>query len=113
MLPTQSMNLKKVLKKVMYACMSAAMIAVPTVPAYAAQNDVIDTTRTASLTIHKYDMTAAKKGGVNLDQFTSTGKQDVAAEEALKNYAIKGVEFSYLRVGDVEQQSENGKGKIR
>lgn len=28
MLPTQSMNLKKVLKKVMYACMSAAMIAV-------------------------------------------------------------------------------------
>ena len=60
-LPTQSMNLKKVLKKVMYACMSAAMIAVPTVPAYAAQNDVIDTTRTASLTIHKYDMTAAKK----------------------------------------------------
>lgn len=109
MLPTQSMNLKKVLKKVMYACMSAAMIAVPTVPAYAAQNDVIDTTRTASLTIHKYDMTAAKKGGVNLDQFTSTGKQDAAAEEALKNYAIKGVEFSYLRVGDVEQQSENGK----
>ena len=80
MLPTQSMNLKKVLKKVMYACMSAAMIAVPTVPAYAAQNDVIDTTRTASLTIHKYDMTAAKKGGVNLDQFTSTGKQDAAAE---------------------------------
>lgn len=56
MLPTQSMNLKKVLKKVMYACMSAAMIAVPTVPAYAAQNDVIDTTRTASLTIHKYDI---------------------------------------------------------
>ena len=109
MLPTQSMNLKKVLKKVMYACMSAAMIAVPTVPAYAAQNDVIDTTRTASLTIHKYDMTAAKKGGVNLDQFTSTGKQNTAAEAALEKYAIKGVEFSYLRVGDVEQQSENGK----
>ena len=89
--------------------MSAAMIAVPTVPAYAAQSDVIDTTRTASLTIHKYDMTAAKKGGVDLDQFTSTGKQDTAAEEALKNYAIKGVEFSYLRVGDVEQQSEGGR----
>lgn len=103
------MNLKKVFKKVMYACMSAAMIAVPTVPAYAAQSDVIDTTRTASLTIHKYDMTAAKKGGVDLDQFTSTGKQDTAAEEALKNYAIKGVEFSYLRVGDVKQQSEGGR----
>ena len=103
------MNLKKVLKKVMYACMSAAMIAVPTVPAYAAQSDVIDTSRTASLTIHKYDMTAAQKGGVDLSQFTATGKQDAKAEEALKKYPIKGVEFSYLRVGDVEQQSEAGK----
>ena len=47
----------------MYACMSAAMIAVPTVPAYAAQNDVIDTTRTASLTIHKirHDSSEKKK----------------------------------------------------
>lgn len=63
---------EKVLKKVMYACMSAAMIAVPTVPAYAAQSDVIDTSRTASLTIHKYDMTAAQKGGVDLSQFTAT-----------------------------------------
>lgn len=54
-------------------------------------------------------MTAAKQGGVNLDNFTSTGKQDTAAEAALEKYAIKGVEFSYLRVGDVEQQSENGK----
>ena len=89
--------------------MSAAMIAVPTVPAYAAQSDVIDTSRTASLTIHKYDMTAAQKGGVDLSQFTATGKQDAKAEEALKKYPIKGVEFSYLRVGDVEQQSEAGK----
>lgn len=89
--------------------MSAAMIAVPTVPAYAAQSDVIDTSRTASLTIHKYDMTAAQKGGVDLSQFTATGKQDAKAEEALKKYPIKGVEFSYLRVGDVEQQSEGGR----
>ena len=46
---------------------------------------------------------------MDLNQFTSTGKQDQKAEDALKKYAIKGVEFSYLRVGDVEQQSENGK----
>ena len=76
---------------------------------HAAQSDVIDTSRTASLTIHKYDMTAAQKGGVDLSQFTATGKQDAKAEEALKKYPIKGVEFSYLRVGDVEQQSEAGK----
>ena len=51
----------------------------------------------------------SKTGGGNLDNFTSTGKQNTAAEAALEKYAIKGVEFSYLRVGDVEQQSENGK----
>jgi len=103
------MGLKKVFKKVMYTCMAVAMAAVPIVPAFAAQSDVIDSTRTGSLTIHKYDMTAAEKNGVDLNQFTSTGKQDQKAEDALKKYAIKGVEFSYLRVGDVEQQSENGK----
>ena len=85
------------------------MILAPIVNVKAASSDVIDTSKTGSLTIHKYDMTAAKQGGVNLDNFTSTGKQDTAAEAALEKYAIKGVEFSYLRVGDVEQQSENGK----
>lgn len=55
---------------------------------HAAQSDVIDTSRTASLTIHKYDMTAAQKGGVDLSQFTATGKQDAKAEEALKKYPI-------------------------
>ena len=79
------------------------------VPTEAAETDIIDTSKTGSITIHKYDMTAAKQGGVNLDNFTSTGKQDTTAEAALEKYAIKGVEFSYLRVGDVKQQSENGK----
>ena len=37
------------------------------------------------ITIHKYDMTAAQKGGVDLSQFTATGKQDAKAEEALTN----------------------------
>lgn len=108
MLPTQSMNLKKVLKKVMYACMSAAMIAVPTVPAYAAQNDVIDTTRTASLTIHKYDMTAAKKGGVNLDQFTSTIKdKTAAADEVLRIYEILTVHQKRLVLQKILKKEDN------
>lgn len=75
----------------------------------AATADVIDTGRTGTITIYKYDMTAAKQNGVNLNDFTSTGKQNTAAEAALKKYAIKGVEFSYLRVGDVEQNSDHGK----
>jgi len=97
------------IKKATVAALTAVMIFAPIANVKAASSDVIDTSKTGSLTIHKYDMTAAKQAGVNLDQFTSTGKQDTNAEQALKKYAIKGVEFSYLRVGDVEQQSENGK----
>ena len=103
------MRIKNIIKKATVAVLSAAMMLAPIVNVKAASSDVIDTSKTGSITIHKYDMTAAKQGGVNLDNFTSTGKQNTAAEAALEKYAIKGVEFSYLRVGDVEQQSENGK----
>ena len=103
------MRIKNMIKKATVAALTAVMIFAPIINVKAASSDVIDTSKTGSLTIHKYDMTAAKQAGVNLDQFTSTGKQDTNAEQALKKYAIKGVEFSYLRVGDVEQQSENGK----
>ena len=101
------MNIKKKITQMVSAIVCVLMIAA--VPVHAAATDVIDTTKTGSLTIHKYDMTAAQKGGIDLSQFTSTGKQNVTAEEMLKKYPIKGVEFSYLRVGDVKQQSENGK----
>ena len=107
------MNIKKMITKItagaLCMLMFAATIGQTISSVHAAQSDVIDTSRTASLTIHKYDMTAAQKGGVDLSQFTATVKQDAKAEEALKKYPIKGVEFSYLRVGDVEQQSEVGK----
>lgn len=107
------MNIKKRITKItagaLCMLMFAATVGQTISSVHAAQSDVIDTSRTASLTIHKYDMTAAQKGGVDLIQFTATGKQDAKAEEALKKYPIKGVEFSYLRVGDVEQQSEAGK----
>ena len=107
------MNIKKMITKItagaLCMLMFAATVGQTISSVHAVQSDVIDTSRTASLTIHKYDMTAAQKGGVDLSQFTATGKQDAKAEEALKKYPIKGVEFSYLRVGDVEQQSEAGK----
>ena len=103
------MRIKDFMKRAVVAMLTAAMMVTPIASVQAATTDVIDTSKTASLTIHKYDMTAAQKGGVDLSQFTATGKQDAKAEEALKKYPIKGVEFSYLRVGDVEQQSEAGK----
>ena len=101
------MKIKKMIKKIMSGIFCLLMFMTTTVPA--ASQDVVDTGKTGSFTIHKYDMTAAQKDGVDLSQFTSTGKQNTQAEEKLKKYAIKGVEFSYLRVGDVKQQSEGGK----
>ena len=103
------MKIQNMIKKIMIAVLSAAMMLAPIVNIKAASTDVVDTSKTGSITIHKYDMTAAKQAGVNTSQFTPIGKQDAAAEAALEKYAIKGAEFSYLRVGDVEQQSENGK----
>lgn len=101
------MKIKNRMSKIMAVLLCTLMIS--TIQVKAAGKDVIDTSKTGSITIHKYDMTAAKQAGVNVDKFTPTGKQDTAAEAELEKYAIKGVEFSYLRVGDVEQQSENGK----
>ena len=103
------MKIQNIIRKITIAVLSAAMMLAPIVNIKAASTDVVDTSKTGSITIHKYDMTSAKQAGVNTSQFTPTGKQDAAAEAALEKYAIKGVEFSYLRVGDVEQQSENGK----
>lgn len=65
-----------------------------------------------SFTIHKYDLTAAQKAGVDVSTFESTGLKNTAAETALAKYAIKGVEFTYLKVGEVKQISEAGKVQL-
>ena len=77
------MRIKNIIRKATVAALTAVMILAPIVNVKAASSDVIDTSKTGSLTIHKYDMTAAKQAGVNLDQFTSTGKQDTNAEQAM------------------------------
>ena len=79
----------------------------------------IDTSRTGSLTIYKYDLTNAEKDGVwdssyvSTGVFDQTGVNDVlgGSESALGNgeagygYAIKGVEFSYVQVADAAYKS--------
>ena len=81
----------------------------------------IDTARKGSLTIYKYDVTNAEKDGVwdssyvSTGVFDQTGVNDVlgSGESTLGNgetgygYAIKGVEFTYLRVADIVQFSES------
>ena len=68
------MRIKDFMKRAVVAMLTAAMMVTPIASVHAATTDVIDTSKTASLTIHKYDMTAAQKGGIDLSQFTATGK---------------------------------------
>ena len=81
----------------------------------------IDESRTGSLTIYKYDLTNTEKDGVwdssyvSTGVFDQTGVNDVlgGGESALGNgetgygYAIKGVEFSYVKVADIVTFSES------
>ena len=78
------MKIQNMIKKITIAVLSAAMMLAPIVNIKAASTDVVDTSKTGSITIHKYDMTAAKQAGVNTSQLTPTGKQDAAAEAALE-----------------------------
>lgn len=88
--------------------LSAACVVSSVLPVFAAPSDIIDTSRSASVTIHKYDMTAATNDGIDIYQYTANGKKDDDAEATLKDYVIEGVEFTYLRLGDINTESVNG-----
>lgn len=93
-------------------------------------NDIIDMSKKGSIDIYKYDQTSAEFDGVwsgagdtsvNVkvgdETFTvkSTGQENETLEKAMAKYAIKGVEFSYVYLGQVEQYSytANGKTEVR
>ena len=105
------MNLYKLLKCFGVLC-AVILFLTYGVYANAAGTDTIDTTKEGSLTIRKYDITSAEAAGVDVSTVISTGKIDVEAEALLNKYAIEGVEFSYLRVGNVETMSVNGNVKL-
>ena len=70
--------------------------------------DIIDESKTGSLTIYKYDITAAEAAGHYTEgTYKATGEKDYCVENAMKDYGIEGVQFSYLRLGDVETHSVN------
>lgn len=67
----------------------------------------IDSGRKASLSLCKYDITAASADGAwDAASYVSTGVQDDAVADKLAKYAIQGVEFSYLRVADIAMNNE-------
>ena len=83
---------------------------------------LIDEDALGSLTLYKYDLTNAEKDGVWDSSYVSTGVYDEtcvnnvlggATQSNLGNgevsygYAIKGVEFSYLKIADIVQFTES------
>ena len=81
-------------------------------------NATIDTTRSGSIDIYKYDLTRANTdnaAAAMIDSYVSTGVRDAALEAVLDDgtvndlgngeqsygFAIKGVEVSYLKVADI------------
>ena len=68
----------------------------------------IDTSKKASLSIYKYDITTASvEGAWDAESYVSTGLHDDAAVvDKLAKYAIQGVEFTYLRVADITMNNE-------
>lgn len=81
----------------------------------------IDESRTGSLTIYKYDLTGAEKDGVWDSSYVSTSVYDetgvnnvlggnastLGNGETGYGYAIKGIEFSFVKVADIVQFSES------
>ena len=62
----------------------------------------IDTERSTSLTLYKYDLTGAENDGVwGSQSYVSTGLADEQVNTALSQYAIQGVEFTYRNLADL------------
>ena len=67
----------------------------------------IDASKKASLSIYKYDITKASEDGVwDAESYVSTGLHDDAVIDKLNKYAIRGVEFTYLKVADATMSNE-------
>lgn len=112
----------KFVKKSGAMLMASAMMASTMVSAFAATStatnnntattndltnaDIIDESKKGSITIHKYDITSAEKDGAYTQGLKkATGEQDTDLENTLKKYQVEGVEFTYLKCGDIEQYS--------
>ena len=88
------------------ALLMAALMAVGLMTTAFAE-PTIDTSKKASLSIYKYDITKASEDGVwDAESYVSTGLHDDAVIDKLSKYAIQGVEFTYLRVADIAMSNE-------
>lgn len=123
----------KLISRIGALALAAALACTSLVSASAATIDkaTIDMNAKAQLSIYKYDFTNAKKDGVwNEKSYVSTGQYDARVNEILghttrtgadsassalgngqasNGYAIKGVEYTYLKIADITQFTESEK----
>ena len=79
-----------------------ASVLIPGVSAADEASATVDTEKPVSLTLYKYDTTtAAQDGAWDVSSYVSTGSYDSDVNAALSQYAIQGVEFSYIRLGQL------------
>lgn len=119
--------MKKTGKRLFPVIMTALLVLTTTVSAFALTVNVstINTGWTGSFDIYKYDITNAEKDGVWDSSYVSTGVRDSGIEDVLgsdtrktslnangevNGYAIKGVEFTYLKVADICTYTEEENG---
>ena len=94
-------KIHRVLAMLMAAIMALGLITT------AFAEPTIDTSKKASLSIYKYDITkASAEGAWDTESYISTGLHDDAVVDKLSKYAIQGVEFTYIRVADVTMSNE-------
>ena len=94
-------KIHRVLAMLMAAIMALSLITT------AFAEPTIDTSKKASLSIYKYDITkASAEGAWDTESYISTGLHDNAVVDKLSKYAIQGVEFTYLRVADITMNNE-------
>ena len=89
-----------------FALLMAAIMALSLITTAFAE-PTIDTSKKASLSIYKYDITTASaEGAWDTESYVSTGLHDDAVVDKLAKYAIQGVEFTYLRIADITMNNE-------
>ena len=94
-------KIHRVLAMLMAAIMALSLITT------AFAEPTIDPAKNASLSIYKYDITTASaEGAWDAESYVSTGLHDDAVIDKLAQYAIQGVEFTYLRVADIAMNNE-------
>lgn len=101
-------KIHRVLAMLMAAIMALSLITT------AFAEPTIDTSKKASLSIYKYDITKASKDSAwDTESYVSAGLHDDAVIDKLSKYAIQGVEFTYLRIADIAMNNELVDGQLQ